>query len=472
MNNEKRSQIILVSIVIILLGFIVLYSFLGGVKKEDVDSKMKLVVKQIYSSDYELHLLDNEYYFGTYDNKLNVFIDLEGNEVYKTNELISYDNYYKMSDGKYLFYNNEDSKLNLYVFDGKTFSLYHSFTDANYVKPIVCKDVIVGFSSFVDEKLYLYNLNGVGISVLGDLTLVADKFIDNVFYVNNKESLVIKNKEELYGVININGEVILEAKYKDVISLSEDNNYIVKDNNDKYGIIAADGNILLNNKYDGILEYDDYYILIKDKKMALYDKEFNVIIDFKMNYNTLMEFNYRKDLSVKLYNNEDNIVIVNNVDEDKYKREYEYHNMYVIKDSKIVNNIEQISYNNELMYSYDKNYKIKFYDSFYNIINEFKLDNIKKINNIEYLNKNELEIKYLDNDNKEVNECYDVNGNLLNNCDKVILSNSLYYGVVKDKELILYDYDNSELYRMSGNVFKVNKDYIVVDNALYIIIVE
>ena len=33
----------------------------------------------------------------------------------------------------------------------------------------------------------------------------------------------------------------------------------------------------------------------------------------------------------------------------------------------------------EFLYSYDKNYKIKFYDNFYNIINEFKLDNIKKL---------------------------------------------------------------------------------------------
>lgn len=472
MNSENRSQIILVSIIILLLGFIVLYSFLGGFKKEETDNKMKLVVKQIYSSDYELHLLDNEYYFGTYDNKLNVFIDLEGNEVYKTNELISYDNYYKMSDGNYLFYNNEDNKLNIYVFDGKTLSLYHSFPDATYVKPIVCNDIIVGFSSFVDEKLYLYNTNGEGISVLGDQTLVADKFVDNVFYVNNMESLVVKNKEELYGVININGEIILEVKYKDVISLSEDDKYIVKDINDKYGIIDEYGNTLLNNKYDGILEYYDYYIVIKDKKMALFDKEFNNIIDFKMNYNTLMGFNYRSDLSVKLYTKEDYIIVVNNVDEDKYKREYEYHNMYVIKDNKIINNIEQISYNDELMYSYDKNYKISFYDEFYNVINEFKVDNISKINNIEYLNKNVLNIKYLDNDNKEVDECYDMSGNIVDKCDKVIISNSLYYGIVKDSELILYDYDNNELYRMNGNVFNVNKDYIVIDKALYIIIVE
>lgn len=472
MNKENRNKILLVSVIGILLIFVVVYSFFDNVKKEEVDNKLNVNIKQIYSSDYELHLLNNEYYFGTYDKKLNVFIDLEGNEVYKTSESINYDNYYKMSDGKYLFYNNDDNKLNIYVFDGKTLNVYHSFDDVNYVKPIICKDVIIGFTSFVDEKLYLYNLKGEVSDVLLNQTLVADKFIDNVFYVNNNSSLVIKTKEELYGVIDLDGDIIIEAKYKDIISLKDSSKFIIKDNNDKYGIIDKNGNILLNNKYDGILEYDNYFIVIKDKKMALLDKEYNVIIDFKMNYNTLMGFNYRSDLSVQLYDKEDYVIIVNNVDEDKYKREYEYHNMYIIKDSEIIRDVEQINYNNELMYSYDSNYNISFYNDNYDVVNKFKLDNINKINNIEYLDKDKLEIKYYDIDNNEVIECYDVKGNKIDKCNKVILSNSLYYGIVDDNHLILYDYDNKELNRINGKLFEVNKDYVVIDNALYMMIIE
>lgn len=472
-NNEKKNQILLVSIIVLLLGFVLAYVVFDNVKAKDVsENKLNVQIKQVYSSDYDLHLLNNEYYFGTYDGKLNVFINLEGVEVFKTSDLISFENYYKMSDGNYLFYNNEDNKLNIYVFDGESLRLYYTFDNVSYVKPIICNDVIVGFSSFMDEKLYLYNLTSEGINVLSDVTLVADKFIDNTYYINNANSLVLKNKDENYGVVNVTGDLILDFKYKDVITLTENNKFIVKNDVNKYGIVDNENNVLLDFKYDGIVEYKDYYVIIKGNKMALFDKEFNVLIDFKMNYNTLLDFNYRSGLSVELYTKDDYVIIVNNLDEDKYKREYEYHDLYVIYDNNIVKTIEQIAYNNELMYSYDDGYKINLYNSNFESNVELDFTNVTKINNIVFYNQNTIEITYLDMENKEYIEYYDINGKLVENYDKVVLNNSLYYGVIKDNSLVLYDHKNKELTKISGDKIEINKDCITVDKALYKLVVE
>ena len=105
---------------------------------------------------------------------------MNGKEIFKTDEEIVYDGYYKTLEGNYLFYNNVNNMLNVYVFDGKSLSLYYNFEDVKYVKPIVSNDVIMGFTSFVDDKTYLYSLDNEGFTTLGDVTLLADKFRNNI----------------------------------------------------------------------------------------------------------------------------------------------------------------------------------------------------------------------------------------------------------------------------------------------------
>lgn len=472
MNKDKKNQIILVGSVVFLIIAVIVAAIVFNAVENDKEVKFKVTFDQLYNSDYDLHYLDKGYFFGTYDNKINVFIDGEGREILKTDNLISYDNFYKMLDGRYLFYSNVDNVLNTYIFDGKSFDLYYSINDVTYVKPIVSDDYIMGFTSFLNDKLYLYNLDNDGINVLNDATLMADKFVNNVYYSNNSKYIVVENKDDLYGVVNINGETIIDYKYKDIISLSNDN-FIVKTKKDKYGIIDINGKSVVTDKYDGIIPFDDNYIFIKGKKMALFNSEYDNVTGFKMSYNDLLGFNYRSNMSVNLYNVGDNIVVVNNYEEDLYKRDYQYHEMYVIKKNKIVDTITQVGFNSDkVIYSYDEKYNLTIYDDNLEKKDKFKLKNVNKIVSIDSYSLDTLLIKYIDNNDKEVTKVFNYNGNVIEDAEKVLLSNSVYYVVNSDTKLIIRDYDGNEVSSVVGNVVYVDNDYIIVDHILYRLVIE
>ena len=102
MENVKKNQIILVSTVVMLLLTVIITSVVLVIKKRnDVTIETKAKFKQIYASDYDLHVLGDNYYFGTYDNKISVFIDNNGKELYKCLVELAYDGIYKTKDNKY-----------------------------------------------------------------------------------------------------------------------------------------------------------------------------------------------------------------------------------------------------------------------------------------------------------------------------------------------------------------------------------
>ena len=115
MNNEKRNQFILISVVVLLLITVVVASIFLGIEDKEEDLGVNVIFDQLYNSDYDLQPLGEEYFLGTYEDKLSVFIDKDGKEVYKMDTLIDFNGYYKTIDGKYMFYNNINDILNVYV---------------------------------------------------------------------------------------------------------------------------------------------------------------------------------------------------------------------------------------------------------------------------------------------------------------------------------------------------------------------
>lgn len=474
MNEVKRNQLIIVTVVVFLIICVLIAAIAFNVTKEKNGGSFEVMFDQLYNSEYDLHPLGTDMFFGTYDNKLNVFIDKDGKEILKTDSLIDYDAYYKTVEGNYMFYSNKDGKLIIYVFDGKSFNMYHTFENVSYAKPIISNDIIVGFTSFVDDKLYLYGLENDGINVLYEDTLVADNFKDNVYYNNSNKYFVVSNKDGKHGAVNIKGEYIIKCEYDDLISLSNDN-FIAKNNKNKYGIIDNVGNVKVKYLYDGIIPYGDYYVFIKGTKMALFDKEFNNLTKFKMNYNDLLEFNYRKDLSVKLYNVGEKIVIINNYLEDYYKSDYINHNMYVIEEGKIVETIKQVGfYSDKVIYSFDSKYNFKIYNKDLNVIKEFKLEDsekIDKINSVEYYNDDTLLIRYSSLE-KDYKKLFNYEGRKVKSSDKVLLSNSMYYVVHEDNKVIVYGLDDKKLTETVGKVNYIDNNFIILDKVLYRIVVE
>lgn len=441
-------------------------------KNSEVTTNVKL--NQIYTSDYELVSLDGNYFFGMYENKIHAIIDKEGVEIYKTDEGINNASWYQLSDGNYLIYTNNNNRLKIYLFDGKEFNIIRSYETSADVKPIVYLDdnnsYIVSLVSNVDNNLYLYSIYVDNVIVLNDTLLVGDNIKDNIYYTYSSDSLIV-TKDGKVGSIDLNGNSIIDFKYDNLFNTTSDN-YIAINNKGFYGVIDKEDNILLDFKYSVIASYNEYYLVVNNKnKMALYDKDFNNITGFNMNYNSIIEFDYKSlNNSINLYEFNDNIVVINNNKEDLNKTEFDYHNMYIINNGKIINNINQIGFGviENLLYSYDNKYNINFYNEYLVNIGSVSLGEIGAINNIYYVSNDNICINYIDFDNNKNVKCYDKKFNEIPyQYDGLVNVYDNYNIYINDNTLTIKDFNNKELLNISGNKIGVYNNIVIVDNDLY-----
>ncbi|MGN1372030.1 MAG: hypothetical protein ACI4XM_07155 [Candidatus Coprovivens sp.] len=480
MENEKRNRYIVIIVVCVLLLIVFLFAIYAFFKIRNNDEKLLNVrINQLYSSDYNLNNIDNTYFIGTYDNNtIDVIIDNLGHEVYKSIEEFKYDSMYKMKDGKYLIYSNNNNKLITYTFDGKEINKFYEIDGVSLVKPILYKGIndsyIIGFASMVDDDLYLYNLNNSGILVINDSSLVGDFNDNGIYFTYNENYLVVKNNDNLMGVVDTLGNVVIDYKYYNIINTYDDSFIAVNDKN-KYGIIDKNDEALISFKYSVIDYYNDYYLIVDTKnKMALYSNKYEKITDFDMNYDSLIEFDLRSSFnSINLYKVDGKVVVVNNYLEAKNGIEYDKHTLYIIDGNNIVKKINQVGFDfNDVLYTYDDEYNVSIYDNQFNVLFEFKLDNVKKIDKIFYAsrdvicvsfinNKEEIEKKYFDSNWKEVPF----------GLGELVIKNTYYYGYLKENKdgqvLTLYDLDGNYLDDISGNKINIYDDYIIIDNSIY-----
>lgn len=480
MENEKRNRYIIVSIIVVLLLIVLGFAVYAIILRNKKDNNLiNVTINQLYSSDYKLDNFSDSYFIGYYeDDYINVVIDENGKEVFECINQIPYENIYKMKDGKYIIYNNIDNKFVTYIFDGTEIKKFYEIDDVSYVKPIIYKGIdteyIVGFTSMVEDDLYLYNLNSSGVLVFNDVSLVADLNVNGIYYTYNENYLVVKNSDNYMGVIDVNGETILDYKYKDIVN-TYDESFIVLNKKDKYGILDKNGNKLIDFKYKVIDYYRDYYLIVnKDNKMALYDKEYKKLTSFSMNYDTLINYDLRSEYnSINLYKVDGKVVVVNNYLEAKNGIEYDKHNLYIIDNGEITKKIKQVGFDNEdVIYTYDEDFNISIYDMYFQLLFDVKLDNIKKINKISYTSQNVIKIQYVNSNNEDKKVYYNLKGKEVDfSLGNLVIKNVDYYGYLKkegtQQKLTLYDIDGNYLDDIIGNNIEINGEYLIVDNSIY-----
>lgn len=478
-ENEKNKKTLIYIVVGLLLVVLVMTGYGISYSNKNNESNIEVKINQIYSSDYKLSSLDNKYFIGSYEpNKIDVIIDSEGNEIFKGEIVIYYDGIYKLKDERYLIYDNNNGNLITYIFDGTTINKYYEIKDVNYVKPIVYttvdKEYVVAFASMVDNDLYLYGLNSSGIIVLDDTTLIADNDTNEAYYIYSEEYLVVENEDKLKGVIRLNGDVIIDYKYKDIINNGNDT-FIALNNKNKYGIIDKNNEVLVKFNYKVIDKFDNYYVFVNtNNKMALYDSEFNKISNYDMEYNTLIDYSLRNESnSIGLYKVNGKVVVVNNYLEDINGTEYDKHNAYVIDGNNITNEIKQVGFGyDNIVYSFDNKYNISIYNSDISLLYNIKLDNVLKIESISSVSSEIILIKYIDQDNNLKQVYYDMNGNKIDfKLGELFFKKVEYKGYVKKKDdtmtLTLYDLENNELTSVYGSNITLCNDYLIVDNSIY-----
>ena len=483
MEKEKINQMFVIIVIMVLLIFVVVFivSTLLSSKEDNVD-KLQVKFNQIYSSDYELRAIDDKYFIGSYEkNIINVIIDKNGQEIYKGNKNIYYENIYKTKNDEYIIYNNIDNKLNVYLFDGEKMETLYNLDNVSYIKPVIYKGIdqeyIVCFVSVVNDDLYIYSLDNIGMKIIDDVSLMGDQINDNFYYIYNDEYLVVKNKEEKMGVIDLFGEVVIDYKYDNILN-TYNNSFIVLDDS-KYGIIDEHGEKLLKSSYKAIYDFGNYYIVVNTKnKMALYNEEYDNLTGFKMDYDSLIPFDLRGSVrSVMLYKVNGKIVVVNNYLEDVNKTEYDKHDFYIINGEDIQKEIEQIGFGCEnVVYTYDDDYKIKIYDNYFETILEYKLNNVSKVEDISLVGNNLYQVIYYDNENKLTKVYIDNDGQERDyDLGTILFDKTLYTGFIKEEDnllnLTMYDKNLEILDTLEGKYIDNVGDYVVVDNSIYKIVV-
>ncbi len=107
---------------------------------------------------------------------------------------------------------------------------------------------------------------------------IISPFIYDTIWTGRFFDYYVVSQNGKYGLIDETGNILLECKYQDISPCyyNEDNRYIVK-NNGKYGIIDKRGNVIIPIEYDGISNWVEYsppeHFVIKNKKHGLISRE-------------------------------------------------------------------------------------------------------------------------------------------------------------------------------------------------------
>lgn len=480
MENEKRNRYIVIMVVIALLLVVIAFAIYGIINYKKDDKKLvNVTISQIYSSDYNLNNFDNLYFIGAYEEKvIDVIIDSTGQEVFKGLGDFKYEAIYKMKDERYLIYSNADNKLVTYIFDGTDIKKFYEIDGVSYVKPIIYNGIdneyIIGFASMVEDDLYLYNLNSSGILVVNDASLVGDYNDNGIYYVYNENYLVVKNNDNLMGVIDVNGNTIIEYKYNNIIN-TYDESFIAVNTKGKYGILDKNGEVLIKFKYSVIDYFRDYYLIVDtNNKMALYSKDYQKITNFEMNYDSLIAYDLRSEYnSINLYKVDGKVVVINNYLEDKVGIEYDKHNLYIIDGDTIIKKIKQVGFGTgDVVYTYDKEYNVVIYDEQFNELFEIKLDGVKKIDTIYYVSSNVIKVSYLNTKEETDSIYFDLEGNEVEfGLGELVIKNVDYFGYLKTNKdgqvLTLYDLEGNYLDDISGTKIDIYNEFLIIDKSIY-----
>ena len=98
-----------------------------------------------------------------------------------------------------------------------------------------------------DEGTIIIDTNYKSISALGE---------------DYKNGYIVVNEENLYGIIDINKQTILECQFEDILPIYDEGKYVVKQNA-RYQVINKDGEVLLSDGFDEIEEMSGDNIIIK-----------------------------------------------------------------------------------------------------------------------------------------------------------------------------------------------------------------
>ena len=262
----------------------------------------------------------------------------------------------ELEDNKYGNYTIEKDENDKYYLIEK-----NGFTTKSYelIVPVYYKlnDILKVDYLFLKDKTTSYLLN-IKDNKMNNLNEKYDliKINNNKTDIYNNPKYLIAKKNNKYGLIEYNGDKVLDFIYDELDNYSSKNEYIIK--KDKlYGMINSKGEFIINNSYDDIKEIENYIILLKNNRISiLYNNK--IIVDETIVYN------YSK-LPENIHIIDDNLYIITSIDAEEFSKSFlENSGSYLInKEGKIkkidgyLNGINKIkeNYKEELSFLYSIN---------------------------------------------------------------------------------------------------------------------
>ena len=268
-SNEPKLNIKKVIAVIMTLAIIVL--FIVAITKL-LKSDKKIITANTYFSVYT----NNKW--GVIDNNANIVIEP------------TYDEMIIIPDNKkdvFICTENVDYTNNTYntkVLNSKNKQILDQY---GKVEPIENYDEYKNFwyeknllKFQKDEKYGLIDLNG---------KILLDAIYDDIYSLKGTKDVVITVQDKKLGLANSEGIIVIPNKYTQIKSLGEDTNlYIVQDENGKYGIYNKTENKYQDIKQIGNKEWfcvkeNDKYKIISQNEETTVDLEFDDVKQIKNN---------------------------------------------------------------------------------------------------------------------------------------------------------------------------------------------
>ena len=213
---------------------------------------------------------------------------------------------------------SNDTTIKSYVYNAKTGKKLYEADD--YISMLKLpsdkeyKYFVVGDKELVRIEDFKSIFKQTDITIVGDTTRLST---DDDIVSNNQKYLVISSKtadeeQQKYGLIDLDGNIIIPVSYDDMFFKTDNTRYIVAKKDGKYGIISSTNEELLPFNYNAIEVYDNNIVLVKDNYLGIMDNELKLIYNYELRL-TDQEYNSRiccgNKNSFEVFKNDNNLII-------------------------------------------------------------------------------------------------------------------------------------------------------------------
>lgn len=324
---------------------------------------------------------ESGYQYGYINYKGELLLDTEYNEVDRITEIADEKNVYLVA-----FKNGQAS-----ILKNKKYISENRYEDVEYNKK--------------NQLFLVQKLSKQGVLSLEGKQIINTEY-DYIFISGDK---IIAQKDDENYIFDTKGNKEEATIQNELITTDNDNYFITIGENEKYGVLNKNGDILINNEYQYI-EYlfDDYFIATKDGKIGVLNSLNEVKIDFKYDViqkiddTNVLQAIITKDNTIELYSkNLEKVASMKNAivyNKDNYMEIISDNDLqYLDRNGNIICNKEILTQNT--LFSYKENDKWGFVNisgetkigPIYDMVTEFNLygfAGIKKDNKWGVINTN------------------------------------------------------------------------------------